>query len=153
MVMVLLLCGCSVKTIYFFDSKEQDRRRQVMAVHKKLLSYKVDITRDKEYIILSLPNKELFNYSSANFSNTAYKILDLILSLTKYYEVSVVSVIGYHAENSKHGGYLFAERAHKVVQYLWKSGIDANFLYSTENSVPIDRNVFKSCIVITFRKL
>jgi outer membrane protein OmpA-like peptidoglycan-associated protein len=148
-----ILFGCATESIYQMDSIAQDRRMQINSLNEKLINHKVNVIQNKKSVVLILPNKNLFNYNSANFTKEAYEILDSVLNLTKYYEISVVSVVGLRAKNSKHPEYLFMERAHKVAQYLWRSGVDANFVYAADDTIPQDKSVFASCIVISFRKL
>lgn len=153
-----LLVGCYSQVVYQNDSEIQKPQAQIGLLNKQLAAYDIRIIQNSDSMALVLPNKMLFNSKSANFTQEAYEILDLIFDLTSYYEKSVISVMGFTKANSIDtiDTTIAAERAHKVVQYLWSSGIDASFMYADGTNVPIIKNnklLFTSCIVINFRKL
>ena len=145
-ILIALLSGCVTKVVYTVDSETQMRHKQVGILSKQLVAYKVRIIQDKENMVLVLPSKILFNPNSANLTHRAYEILDLVLDLTGYYDESVISVTGFYRINPKPEG-LIVERAHKVVQYLWKAGVGASFMYATKSDT-----LFANCVVIKFRK-
>jgi outer membrane protein OmpA-like peptidoglycan-associated protein len=153
-----LLVGCYSNVVYQTDSEIQKPQAQIKLLNEQLAAYDVRIIQNSDSMVLVLPNKTLFNSKSANFTKAAYKILDLIFDLTSYYEKSVISVMGFTKANSVDAldTAVAIERAHKVVQYLWRSGIDASFMYADGTNVPIIKNnklFFTSCVVINFRKL
>jgi len=156
--LTILLVGCYSHVVYQVDSEIQKPQAQISLLNEQLAAYDIRIIQNSDSMVLVLPNKTLFNSKSANFTQEAYKILDLIFDLTSYYEKSVISVMGFTKANSIDAldTTIAAERAHKVVQYLWRSGIDASFMYADGTNVPIIKNnklPFTSCVVINFRKL
>ncbi|MEI8054398.1 MAG: OmpA family protein [bacterium] len=154
-----LLSGCYNGVVYQTDAEIYSPQAQISLLNKRLVAYDVRILQDKDSLVLVLPSKELFNSSeelfgsnSANFTQEAYKVLDLILELASYYEKSVISVKGFAGVNCADALSLTiaAERAHKVVQYLWKSGIDSSLMYADSSNAI---SSLTDCVVISFRKL
>jgi len=157
-ILATLLSGCLTKVVYQADAEIQKPQAQISLLNKQLISSNIRILQDKDSMVLVLPNKKLFNANSANFTQEAYKILDLILELTSYYEKSVISVKGVAGVNyiDALGITMATERAHKVVQYLWRSGIDASFMYADGSNAIVFKNkksFLTDCVVINFRKL
>lgn len=157
-ILVTLLSGCFTRVVYQADSEIHKPQAQISLLNGQLIAYGVSILQDDDSLVLVLPNKKLFNSNSANFTQKAYKILDLILELTSYYEKSVISVKGIAGVNrvDAFGAAIAAERAHKVVRYLWRSGIDASFMYASGSSAIVVKNeksFLADCVVINFRKL
>jgi hypothetical protein len=151
-ILATLLSGCFTGIVYQADAEIQKPGARISLLNKQLIAYDIGILKDVDSMVLVLPNKKLFNANSANFTQEAYKILDLILELTSYYEKSVISVKGVAGA----GITMTAGRAHKVVQYLWRSGIDASFMYADSNNAILIKNkklFLTDCIVISFRKL
>ncbi|CAL7959959.1 Outer membrane protein [Gammaproteobacteria bacterium] len=153
-----LLSGCFTGAIYQSDAEIQKPQAQISLLNKQLIAYDIRILQDEDSMVLVLPNKKLFNSNSANFTQEAYKVLDLILELTSYYEKSVISVRGVAGVDCVDALSItmVAERAHKVVQYLWKSGIDASFMYADGSNAIVIKNkksFLTDCVVISFRKL
>jgi outer membrane protein OmpA-like peptidoglycan-associated protein len=151
------LFGCA-KTIYQADSTIQTPQAQISLLNKRLNSYNVRIIHDMDSMFMFLPNKTFFNSNSANFTDEAYRALDLVAELTRSYEKSVISVVGFTEDSFADAisKTMAAERAHKVVQYLWKQEIDASFVYANGKSMhmigsgKLDLNDY---VVISFRKL
>lgn len=146
-----LLGGCYSHVVYQVDSEIQKPQAQIGLLTEQLAAYDVHIIQNNDSMVLVLPNKILFNSKSANFTRKAYKVLDLIFDLTSYYEKSVISVMGFTEANSidTFDTIVAAERAHRVLQYLWRSGIDASFMYADGTNATL----FTNCVVINFRKL
>jgi len=156
--LTVLLSGCFTRMVYQTDSEIQKPQAQISLLNKQLIAYDISILQDKDSMVLVLPNKKLFNSNSANFTQEAYKVLDLILELTSYYEKSVISVKGVAGVNYANAlnAAIATERAHKVVSYLWRSGIDASFMYANGSSAIVVKNkksFLTDCVVINFRKL
>lgn len=82
----------------------------------------------KDEMILKIPTSQLFNPSSANFTDNGKSILSNLAALMKLYEKEDVCVIGY-ISLSKGIDPVFAkslanEQAQKVIDYLWKKHAD-----------------------------
>ncbi|EKE01390.1 MAG: outer membrane protein [uncultured bacterium] len=155
----VFLFGCSTKTVYQAKSTLQTSpQAQISLLDKRLIAHNVRVIQDNDSVVLVLPNKTMFNNNSANFTDEAYKVLDLIFGLTKYYEKSVISVTGF-TENSRNDDLnkaMAAERAHRVVQYLWNLKIDASFMYAGARNMSVAKNnklFLTDCVVINFRIL
>lgn len=155
----ILLSGCysTRKITYQMDIATQELKSQINLSKKQLINNQVLIFKNNEFMFLILPNKIFFNPNSANLTARAYKILDLVLELTAHYDKSVISVKGFTKNNYSDAisKAIAAERAHKIVQYLWNSGIDASFMYATGNIAPVIKNkkaIYTNCVVISFRK-
>ena len=115
----------------------------INSLEKRLAYQQVRVVKNNNYIFLVLPNRVFFNSNSANFTDQAYKTLDLVFELTDRYEKSVIFAKGF-AKNST----MAAERAHRVAQYLWKSEVNTSFIYSDVGYMP----EIKNCVVIGFKK-
>jgi outer membrane protein OmpA-like peptidoglycan-associated protein len=160
------LSGCFAEKVDIYNSKMQEdfafesALLNIDTLSKKLISYHVKIIKENDSILLLLPNKKIFNSDSANFNKKMYEILNLILELTNYYEKSVISVIGFTRPGATdiYSKALAAERAHRVVNYLWGHGIDANFMYSDAIGIPITtfttskEFILTDCVGINFSK-
>jgi len=91
----------------------------------------VTVRQDQENLTVILP-KSIFVYGSANFATTTPRLLDEVVHLLKYYDLEVVRVVGVNPD-SAYGEKtlaLAAERAHRVVQYLWAQDIDIGLAYA-----------------------
>jgi outer membrane protein OmpA-like peptidoglycan-associated protein len=126
---------------------------------KKLSKYNARVFQDDNLAMVVLPNEKFFRDNSANFTNDAYRALDLILSLCSYYETSSVSVMGYSKDYADYelGKALAIERAHRVVNYLWRSGINANFVYADGRNLTFKKekngqDIFPDCTLIKMYK-
>ena len=83
-------------------------------------------------LVMSLPSEDIFRGDSANFADSAHPLLDEVYGMIGYYHVPLVSVTGYFKPTGDYGfsKALSMERARRVVRYLWKSGVDSNFMYA-----------------------
>jgi outer membrane protein OmpA-like peptidoglycan-associated protein len=102
------------------------------AIGERLAKYNVRFFQEERRLSLLLPNKDFFVKNSANFTGNAYTALDLIFGLISYYQDPTVVVNGYFkdARNVVFTKALAAERARRIMKYLWKSGVYSNYIYT-----------------------
>ena len=145
-ILIIFLFGCLPRTRYC--GVEQDALMQINSLQKKLAFYDVRILSNDAAVNLVLPNKVFFNPGSANFTDDAYEALNLISSLANYYDKSVVVVTGSAGlDFTAIGKTMAAERAHKVVSYLWRQGINASFMYADSANLQ-----YANCVIISWQK-
>lgn len=144
-IFTIFLFGCS--STRCLDTG-QVAQMQINALTKKLAFYDVKMLCSDNSVSLVLPNKIFFNSGSANFTDDAYEALNLISDLANYYDKSVVAVTGSAGlDITAWGKAIAAERAHKVVSYLWRQGIDASFMYANAAVLQC-----ADCVIINWQK-
>lgn len=152
-VSILGLTSCATTTVYEHDYGASIIQTRVNLLNKKLASYNTRIFVTNDSVSFILPDKTFFISGSANFTEKAYKALDLIFSFVNDYDRPVVSVTGFVRTGSIEAldEAIANERAHKVSQRLLALGIDANFVYvNTDNNN--DKIRVSDCVIINFRK-
>jgi outer membrane protein OmpA-like peptidoglycan-associated protein len=126
----------------------------VAILSKKLSKYNVGVISHDKTVALVLPNQSFFVGSSANFTDKAYKILDLVLSFSSYHRGTVIAVSGYSSKGECSDSFdnaLNLERAHRVMKQLWNAKTSANLVYSDGESKGFYGKVFlTNCILIEF---
>ena len=151
--LAVMLNGCFLfKHGNYSRGQESQGRQNIAPLIEQLSKYNIRVLRRDKFVFLVLPNKKFFISNAANFTCDAYKALDLILSFSNFYKGSSIAVIGcFEDEYNSFGRALAQERAHKIVQFLWRSKVYANFIYEDDKSqVVYDNKVLSDCILIEF---
>jgi hypothetical protein len=138
MVILLLAAGLSGCMNTSFKTKKE----QVNNLNKQITNYGVGIIKRHNYMTFVLPSNTFFKQRCANFNERAPRVLNLILAVASYYDVSEIAVIGCAKFKSYYDlrDTIIYERARKVAQYLWKAGIDASFMYANSMNVSTLKN-------------
>lgn len=126
---------------------------------QKLSEHNVHVFHQSNGVILVLPKKGFFIDGSANFTDAAYDVLELIFDLLSYYEESSIAITGYTRDIYDQGvsKALAVERAHRIMQYLWRAGVNSKFIYADGKKIPFNKNqngkFLTGGVVIVMRKL
>ena len=155
LILVTTLISCSSYENYGEPSLTSKDAR-ISVLNRQLFSNGVWVVQDVERMSIVIPNGSFFNHGSANLSDAAYMSLGNIVELMNFYDKSFVSVTGYSGINELNGKLLSVSRANKILNYLWKSGINANFVYASGSSAITTEDkklILNDCVVIDFKKL
>lgn len=83
---------------------------------------------------IDIPTSSLFLPHSANFNDSAFKLLDNVVNILNCYEEEDVRVTGNIVENDNFGCDLMQalaeKQAHEVHKYLWSQDINASLIYT-----------------------
>lgn len=106
------------------------KSHNIVQLEKKLANKNIRIFHGGNSTVLVLPAKYFFVGSSANFAQGISKVLELIFSLTGYYDTPSISIIGFSkdARDPAVGKAIAKERASRIGHYLWRAGIASNFI-------------------------
>lgn len=154
-----LLGGCSRTVVYYTDSPPDPDLGQIHDLQRELVSRGVKVLDGQNSLTLVLPATIFFQGNSANFTDRAYRNLDVIVNLLFYYEKATVKVTGYidGYNYSLHNKAIAETRAQRVASYLWKQGIDASFIYAegvAAHTINQCRQIpIASGVIVTFHKL
>ncbi|MBU0743832.1 MAG: hypothetical protein KKE11_00460 [Gammaproteobacteria bacterium] len=152
----IALIACSTSNNDSFARSQTAKERQSISVLRdKLLENNVRIFKYANSIALILPNKNFFIGDSANFTDNALEALDLIFILSGYDKGVTVSIMGYSSKNYQDqiGKALARERAHRVMKYLWRAGIHANFVYADGKKMIFSdkKDILNNCTLLEFK--
>lgn len=126
------LVGCLHKPLLRYNSAYD---AQLSRIHNN----GVFITKNDKEIVFKIPNGIFFKQDSINFNIKAYEILELMLDFSNYCEIEEISIVGYGKNK-----FIMMERAHKIGEYLWRTQVNTNFIYSYSNNDKDD------CIIIKY---
>jgi outer membrane protein OmpA-like peptidoglycan-associated protein len=133
--LIFVSSGCSISNRDNSKSSVAQARNNIYLLSNKLSFYGVNIYQETNLLKLALPNRIFFTKNSANFTGNAYEALDLIFSLVGYYKESTIVITGYSGNDDEISGALAAERARRIMGYLWRSNIDSNFVYASSKNI------------------
>jgi len=152
----VILIGCSKpKSGIFFRDTSLQNEKNIAAITENLAGRNIRLFKQVGSMNLVLFNRDFFIGDSANFTNQARDDLELIFSLSEYQKGNTVVITSY-TPNGKTGKIekaLAKARAERIMQYLWNSGLQANFVYAQDKDWFIESEKASpvNCVRIEFR--
>lgn len=106
---------------------------------QKIHANGVIITKNNKAIVFEIPRHILFSQDSANLKTGAYGVLEFMLDFGNYCDLDEISITGYGKNKP-----IMTARARKIGEYLWRSRVNTNFMYSCTDNYKDD------CIIIKY---
>ncbi len=126
-----------------------DRQNSTREVFKQLSATGAKVQNKNSDLVVVIPLSKLFIANSANFSSSAYPLLDLVFAVSKLRASSAVAVIVEKlSRSSSFERALILARARNIASHLWDLGIDSTVIYT--NSTAVDQDFGAKFVQIKF---
>lgn len=156
---IVALVGCSnhAPGVSLQGGRNCIDNRQANFLSAELHKHGAKVFDREDYLEIVLYCNEIFNLNSVNLNSKANVLLSLVDRVVSCYRDPTISVTVFFKESSD---YSFSKglsmaRAENILRYLWKKGIDSNFVYSDAKSLTYSDSIDPSNVekvVISIRK-